>query len=175
MRWNKQSEPITTYCRMYIWTRRSRLWSRFHSRSVNTFCFLGWQVSVLVQKTFPAGHCRLISHFFPVYFEPQLQRIKLVRLSSQGEFLLHWRGREMQLSDRGGGGYFLVKGYWGCAAGWGRIFHNWTDYNGVTFLVELLEWGRTFSGFWDKKVFVSRDLKIGRFVVKNGSCSCLNI
>ena len=22
----------------------------------------------------------------------------------------------------GGGGYFLVKGYWGCAAGWGRIF-----------------------------------------------------
>ena len=30
-------------------------------------------------------------------------------------------------------------------------FHNWTDYNGVTFLarflVELLEWGRTFSGF----------------------------
>ena len=26
-------------------------------------------------------------------------------------------------------------------------FHNWTDYNGVTFLVELLEWGRKFSGF----------------------------
>ena len=26
----------------------------------------------------------------------------------------------------------------------GLHFHNWTDYNGVTFLVELLEWGRTF-------------------------------
>ena len=26
-------------------------------------------------------------------------------------------------------------------------FHNWTDYNGVTFLVELLEWGRKFLGF----------------------------
>ena len=26
-------------------------------------------------------------------------------------------------------------------------YHNWTDYNGVTFLVELLEWGRKFSGF----------------------------
>ena len=26
-------------------------------------------------------------------------------------------------------------------------FHNWTDYNGVTFLVELLEWGRKFAGF----------------------------
>ena len=35
-----------------------------------------------------------------------------------------------------------------------------------TFLVELLEWGCTFSGFWDKKVLVSRDLKLGRFAVK---------
>ena len=26
-------------------------------------------------------------------------------------------------------------------------FRNWTDYNGVTFLVELLEWRHTFSGF----------------------------
>ena len=29
----------------------------------------------------------------------------------------------------------------------GSHFHNLTDYNGVTFLVELLEWGRKFSGF----------------------------
>ena len=28
----------------------------------------------------------------------------------------------------------------------GSHFHNWIDYNGVTFLVELLKWGRTFSG-----------------------------
>ena len=27
----------------------------------------------------------------------------------------------------------------------GSHFQDWTDYNGVTFLVELLEWGRTFS------------------------------
>ena len=46
----------------------------------------------------------------------------------------------------------------------GSHFHNWTDYNGVTVLVELLEWGRNFSGFWDKKILVSKDLKIGRFV-----------
>ena len=26
-------------------------------------------------------------------------------------------------------------------------FHNWIDYNGVIFLVQLLEWGRTFLGF----------------------------
>ena len=35
------------------------------------------------------------------------------------------------------GVYFLVKGYWGCAAGWGRIFHSWTDYNGVAFLARV--------------------------------------
>ena len=29
----------------------------------------------------------------------------------------------------------------------GSHFHNWTDYNGVTFLVQFLEWGRKFSGF----------------------------
>ena len=34
----------------------------------------------------------------------------------------------------------------------GSHFHNWVDYNGVTFLVELLEWGRTFSGFNNRKI-----------------------
>ena len=29
----------------------------------------------------------------------------------------------------------------------GSNFHNWPDYNWDTFLVELLEWGRTFLGF----------------------------
>ena len=29
----------------------------------------------------------------------------------------------------------------------GSHFHDWIDYNGVTFLVDLLEWGRTFLGF----------------------------
>ena len=29
----------------------------------------------------------------------------------------------------------------------GSHFHDWTDYNGVTFLVELLEWSRIFSRF----------------------------
>ena len=53
------------------------------------------------------------------------------------------------------GGYFPVKD-----------FHNWTDYNGVTFLVGLLEWGRKFLGFLGKKTLVSRDFKIGRFMVE---------
>ena len=29
----------------------------------------------------------------------------------------------------------------------GSHFHNWIDYNGVAFSIELLEWGRTFSDF----------------------------
>ena len=29
----------------------------------------------------------------------------------------------------------------------GSHFHNWTDYRGATFSVELLEWSRKFSGF----------------------------
>ena len=33
----------------------------------------------------------------------------------------------------GGEGYSLVMSYWGCAAGWGRIFTNSTDFNGVAF------------------------------------------
>ena len=48
----------------------------------------------------------------------------------------------------------------------GSHFHNWIDYIGVTFLVELLEWGRTFPGFLSKKILVSRDFKIVRFEAK---------
>ena len=29
----------------------------------------------------------------------------------------------------------------------GSHFHDWIDYNGVAFSIELLEWGRTFSDF----------------------------
>ena len=34
----------------------------------------------------------------------------------------------------------------------GSHFHDWFDYNGVPFSIELLEWGRTFSDFWGKTV-----------------------
>ena len=39
------------------------------------------------------------------------------------------------------GGYFRSMGL---------HFHDWTDYNRVTFSIELLEWGRTFSYFGGK-------------------------
>ena len=32
----------------------------------------------------------------------------------------------------------------------GVAFHDWSDYNGVTFSKELLELGRKFSDFWGK-------------------------
>ena len=34
----------------------------------------------------------------------------------------------------------------------GLYFHDWIDYNGVAFSIELLEWGRTFSDFCGEKV-----------------------
>ena len=34
----------------------------------------------------------------------------------------------------------------------GSHFYDWIDYNGVTFSIEILEWGRTFSDFWGTKV-----------------------
>ena len=33
----------------------------------------------------------------------------------------------------------------GMCRGMGSHFHDWIDYNGVAFLIDLLEWGRTFS------------------------------
>ena len=60
----------------------------------------------------------------------------IVELSS---ILLH-------LSPKGGG-VLPSKRLPGMCRCMGSHFHNWTDYNGVTFLVELLEWGRKFSGF----------------------------
>ena len=29
----------------------------------------------------------------------------------------------------------------------GSHFHDWSDYNGVAFLIDLLEWGRKFTDF----------------------------
>ena len=48
----------------------------------------------------------------------------------------------------------------------GLHFHNWIDYNEVTFLAESLKWVAHFRDLWDKKILVIRDLKIGRFAVK---------
>ena len=45
-----------------------------------------------------------------------------------------------------GDGYFLIR-LLGMCRWMGSHFHDWIDYNGVAFSIELLEWGRTFSDF----------------------------
>ena len=45
------------------------------------------------------------------------------------------------------GRVFPYKRLMGMCRWMGSHFHDWIDYNGVTFSIELLEWGRTFSDF----------------------------
>ena len=56
----------------------------------------------------------------------------------------------------------------------GSHFHNWIDYNGVEFSIELLEWGRTFSHFLGKKILLSRDSKWS-LLKSSESCCLLNV
>ena len=60
-----------------------------------------------------------------------------------GQFI----GTMIVASNDPGGGVLPYKGLMGMCRWMGSHFHDWIDYNGVTFLEELLEWGRTFSGF----------------------------
>ena len=39
----------------------------------------------------------------------------------------------------------------------GSHFHDWIDYNGVAFSIELLEWGRIFSGGGGNNIQASRE------------------
>ena len=51
-----------------------------------------------------------------------------------------------------GWGVLTYKRLMGMCRWMGSHFHDWIDYNGVAFSIELLEWGRTFSDFWGKTV-----------------------
>ena len=49
----------------------------------------------------------------------------------------------------------------------GSHFHDWIDYNGVAFSIELLEWGRTFSdNFRVRKFFVITVSKLPRVLYR---------
>ena len=79
--------------------------------------------------------------------------ILLILITFSLGYVLVLLGENWCWSQLGGGGYSLTKGYWGCAAGWGRIFTTGgtiMDYNGAAFSTELLEWGPKFSDFWGK-------------------------
>ena len=51
-----------------------------------------------------------------------------------------------------GGRALSYKRLMGMCRWMGLHFHDWIDYSGVALSTELLEWGRTFSDFWGKKV-----------------------
>ena len=53
----------------------------------------------------------------------------------------------------GGGGLLPYKRLMGMCRWMGSHFHNWIDYNGVAFSIQLLEWGRTFWDFWGEKLY----------------------
>ena len=46
------------------------------------------------------------------------------------------------------GGVLPYKSLMGMCRWMGWHFHDWIDYNGVAFSIELLEWGHTFKDFW---------------------------
>ena len=47
----------------------------------------------------------------------------------------------------------------------GLHFHDWIDYNGVAFSIELLEWGRIFSDFGVRELFIFKVSKRTRIFV----------
>ena len=60
--------------------------------------------------------------------------------------------KEIIVWGRPGGRALPYKRLMGMCRWMGSHFHDWIDYNGVAFSKELLEWGRTFSDFWGKRV-----------------------
>ena len=61
-----------------------------------------------------------------------------------------------------GGGVLPYKRLMGMCRWMGSHFHDWIDYNGVTFLVELLEWGRTFFVFLGEENSGKQGFKNGK-------------
>ena len=57
----------------------------------------------------------------------------------------------------GGGGALTSNRLMGMCRWMGSHFHDWIDYNGVPFSIELLEWGRIFSGLGGKNILSSRE------------------
>ena len=58
------------------------------------------------------------------------------------------QNQQSWFESRGGGGGLLPSNrLMGMCRWMGSHFHEWIDYNGVAISIELLEWGRIFSGF----------------------------
>ena len=52
-------------------------------------------------------------------------------------------------------------------------FHDWIDYDGFAFSLELLEWGRTFSDFRGvRQFFILRLEKVPECLYCGGNVTC---
>ena len=58
--------------------------------------------------------------------------------------------RKIALREDRPGGVLPYRRLMGMCRWMGSHFHNCSDYNGVAFSIELLEWGRKFSNFGGK-------------------------
>ena len=58
----------------------------------------------------------------------------------------------------GGGSIFCINRLMGMCHWMGSHFHDWIDYNGVAFSIELLGWGHIFG-----ILGVRRNLQMGRY------------
>ena len=66
----------------------------------------------------------------------------------------------------GGGGVLPYKSLTGICRWMGSHFHDWTDYNGVAFSIELIL-ANIFGFFWVRQFFiftVSKRTRIGPFI-----------
>ena len=79
-------------------------------------------------------------------------------------------GLNRGFTGRPEGGALPYKRLIGMCCWMGSHFHDWTDYNGVAFSKELLEWGRTFSDFWGRELLILMVSKrtIGQRIDYNG-------
>ena len=84
--------------------------------------------------------------FYKVVSDSQLTRFCVEGFTVDPGCLLDSKGTQ----HPGGGGVLPCKRLIGMCRWMGSHFHDWSDYNGVAFSIDLLEWGRKFSDFWGK-------------------------
>ena len=56
----------------------------------------------------------------------------------------------------------------------GSHFHDWIDYSGVAFSIELLEWGRTFSDFLGQFFISTVSIRTRMFVLQMKPVKCFS-
>ena len=123
-------------------TKYLALLDQFLTQDIIGSCALNVMIdSEMSQKQKIDIICSIISTIglsFPLAF------INLIFDSALQTWLAYTRGE--------GWGEIPYRRLMGMCRWMGSHFHDWSEYNGVAFSIELLEWGRTFFDFWGKTV-----------------------